>query len=48
MANLIEPEDVVPTAIGVVIGICILTFFVLLANGMGLQTVIDPSALPRQ
>ncbi len=48
MSKLIEPEDVVPTAIGVVLGVCILVFFVLLVNAMGLQTVIDHSALPRQ
>ena len=48
MSKLIEPKDLFPAAAGVVIGLGILAFFVLLAQAMGLQLVIDHSALPRQ
>ena len=48
MSKFIEPEDVVPAAFGVVLGVCILVFFVLLVNSMGLQTIVDHGAIPRQ
>lgn len=48
MSKLIEPEDVLPTAAGFVVGIGIVVLFVLLVTSMGLPTLIDHHAIPHQ
>lgn len=45
---LIDPKELVPAAIGLCIGAAILVFFYLLAQGIGLTTLVDQHDIPRQ
>ena len=45
---LIDPKELVPAAIGVVLGVCILAGFVLLASSLGLTLLVDHSNIPHQ
>ena len=44
----IDPKELLPAAIGLMIGFGIIVFFVLLATGLHLTLFVDPSDLPRQ
>ncbi len=44
----IDPKDLIPAAFGFVIGLGILTFFVLLATGMDLTLLVNQHNVPRQ
>lgn len=45
---LIDPKDLVPVGIGFVLGLCILAFFFVLTNTLGMPTFAELWALPRQ
>ena len=45
---LIDPKDLVPAAIGVVVGIGMLIGFVILAQSIGLTLFVDKADIPYQ
>jgi hypothetical protein len=45
---LIDPKELVPAAIGLVLGFCLIGFFAVLAQTLGLQLYVDYSNIPRQ
>jgi hypothetical protein len=45
---LIDPKELFPAAVGLAVGVCILVFFVVLAQTMGLQLYVDYGNMPRQ
>lgn len=44
----IDPKDLLPAAVGFVLGVGILTFFVLLAMSMDLTLLVNHHDIPRQ
>ncbi|MBL8727551.1 MAG: hypothetical protein JNM25_03900 [Planctomycetes bacterium] len=44
----IDPKDLLPAAVGFVIGLGILVFFVLLAKSMDLTLLVNHHDIPRQ
>lgn len=44
----IDPKELVPVAGGVVLGVCILVGFVVLASVMGLTLFVDHGNIPHQ
>lgn len=47
-APLIDPKDLVPAALGLVLGFGILTFFILLAISMDMTLLVNVGDIPRQ
>ncbi|MBX3463494.1 MAG: hypothetical protein KF830_10000 [Planctomycetes bacterium] len=45
---LLDPKELMPAALGLVLGFGILAFFVLLAISLGMPTLAEVHALPRQ
>lgn len=45
---LIDPKELMPMAIGLCLGACILAFFFLLANGLGLTLFVNLGDVPHQ
>lgn len=45
---LIDPKELFPAAAGFVVGLCILGFFIALALGLGLTTLVDHHNIPHQ
>jgi|GEM_PF-2852534 hypothetical protein len=44
----IDPKDLVPAGVGVVLGVALIVAFVLLATGIGLTLFVDFADMPRQ
>ena len=44
----IDPKELLPAAVGFVLGLGILAFFVLLAKSMDLTLLVDQHNVPRQ
>lgn len=44
----IDPKELMPAAVGFVLGLCLLGAFVLLAMGLDLTLLVDAGDLPRQ
>ena len=45
---LIDPKELTPAAIGFVLGLALLGFFVLLSKGMGLTLLVNHANIPYQ
>ena len=44
----IDPKELVPAAVGLVLGVGIIVFFVALALGLDLTLLVDHGDIPRQ
>ena len=43
---LIDPKELAPMAMGLLLGLALMTCFVLLAKGMGLPLLVDHANIP--
>ena len=46
--KLIDPKELAPLAVGFVLGLALLGFFVLFAKGMGLTLLVNHANIPYQ
>ena len=46
--KLIDPKELAPLAVGFVLGLALLAFFVLFSKGMGLTLLVNHANIPYQ